>query len=217
MGRVGTCHGQPDWGLPQPSTTLHSEICSKPFPKSDLRLPGLTFTHPCEEGTQEQTHVSPDSTSSCFPSLGGLVMLLPLSLSCHLMAEVSRRKSKAVPDGRKAQQSRTTVPQSLNCCKPNPPFLEKCNSSSSVFLGAGEQQEQSASIGSLGRGSAILQSASILVSAMSWSKLEVMAAASYRMPRRTLRPAQSDFRGCLCLAWGMPASTGHCSSNPTKS
>lgn len=29
--------------------------------------------------------------------------------------------------------------------------------------------------------------------------------------------AQSDFRGWLCLARGMPASTGHCSSNPTKS
>lgn len=144
-------------------------------------------------------------------------MPLPLSLSCHLMEEVSRRKPKAVSDGRKAQQSRKTVPQSLHFCKPNPPFLEKCNSSSSVFLGAGEQQEQSASIGSLGRGSAILQSASILVSAMSRSKLEVMAAASARMLRWTPRPAQSDFRGCLCLAWGMPASTGHCSSNPTKS
>lgn len=160
--------------------------------------------------------MSPDFISSSFPSLGVLVMPLPLCLSCHLMEEVSRRKPKAVPDGRKAQQSRTTVPQSLSFCKPNPRFLENSNSSSSVFIGAGEQQEQSASIGSLGRGSAILQSASILVCAMSRSKLEVMAAASARMPRWTLGPTQSDFRGWLCFAQGMPASTGHCSSSPTN-
>lgn len=111
-----------------------------------------------------------------------------------------QKETKSCSRWQKAQQNRTTAPQPLSFCKPNPPFLEKSNSSSSVFLGAGEWEERSAGAGSLGRGSAILQSASISVSATRRSTLEVMAAASAGMPRWTLGPARRDFGGWMCSA-----------------